>query len=398
MSAKNVKRFLFNLIMALFLMISASGVHPVLASGNVPWLDGNWDCGGGSCWIGQTDVYSLELSNGILTNYGYVSSSYEIVIENSWGGDWNLGNGVVSQDEQTITWGNGDVWTRPPSRPQITVIANSQIITSRTFHPEFTSTYSGFIDSDGPGDIDVHPFCGVASSYFNAGSYVIHCYGAADDKYDFIYVDGVLTVLPIISKFGPPNELTDVSRLTWLSWEGNPDPNTIGYEYCLTTSVVTSGTSCPQGWVPVSTMLVVPLDHLVANTTYYWQVRSVSNTGVYLYADDNTWWWFRTSNFSLSISSSRPNSYDFALTTEMQLVPATIGVVEVSVLSSGFQETYTAPVICKFGICTIKFSSNTYPSGNSTIFVEDLSGNLLGTVNFCRDNPSIPASGHGRDH
>ena len=76
----------------------------------------------------------------------------------------------------------------------LTVTADLKTITYGEADPQFTFTYSGFVD----GDTDVtgtDPTCSVAGSHTNAGSYPsITCAGGVDVKYAFSYVSGTLTV------------------------------------------------------------------------------------------------------------------------------------------------------------------------------------------------------------
>jgi hypothetical protein len=73
-----------------------------------------------------------------------------------------------------------------------------------------------------------------------------------------------------------------------LSW-GESD-GADSYEYCYDTS---DNNTCDALWISTGTDNSVELIGLVANTTFYWQVRAVNAFGE-TEADDGTWWSFTT--------------------------------------------------------------------------------------------------------
>lgn len=92
----------------------------------------------------------------------------------------------------------------------LTVTANNKSKAVGSANPELTVSYSGFIDGDDESVIDTLPeIITAANNSSPAGSYDIVPYGAWDNKYEFVYVNGSLTV------FTPTNlEETSEDRLT----------------------------------------------------------------------------------------------------------------------------------------------------------------------------------------
>ena len=80
----------------------------------------------------------------------------------------------------------------------LTVSADPQTITYGESDPTFTFTYEGFVDGDDENDINTPPTCGISGAHTNAGAYPsIICTGGSDDKYEFSYTSGTLTVNPL---------------------------------------------------------------------------------------------------------------------------------------------------------------------------------------------------------
>ncbi|MBX5474474.1 MAG: Ig-like domain repeat protein [Thermoleophilia bacterium] len=77
----------------------------------------------------------------------------------------------------------------------LTVTAPSPTIVYGDPLPSLTPSYSGFVDGDGPGSLDVQPTCTAsAPTPPPAGTYPITCSGASDPFYTLTYVPGTLTV------------------------------------------------------------------------------------------------------------------------------------------------------------------------------------------------------------
>lgn len=81
------------------------------------------------------------------------------------------------------------------SKAPLTVTAENIARVYGATDPAFTLTYSGFLGSDGAGDIDVIPTIStVATASSDVGAYAIQASGGTDDNYEFNFVDGSLTI------------------------------------------------------------------------------------------------------------------------------------------------------------------------------------------------------------
>ncbi|MBN2523600.1 MAG: T9SS type A sorting domain-containing protein [Bacteroidales bacterium] len=80
-------------------------------------------------------------------------------------------------------------------KPVLTVTADDAERHQGEENPEFTLTYSGFVDGDDESIIDEAPslICDANASSV-PGTYDIVAYGGEDNKYEFNYVEGTLTV------------------------------------------------------------------------------------------------------------------------------------------------------------------------------------------------------------
>jgi subtilisin family serine protease len=89
------------------------------------------------------------------------------------------------------------------------------------------------------------------------------------------------------NKTSPANGVTNLSSAT-LVWAASAGATR--YEYCRDT---TNDSACGTSWTNVGTATSAVQSGLTANTTYYWQVRSVNAVGTTA-ANGGTWWSFRT--------------------------------------------------------------------------------------------------------
>ncbi len=82
--------------------------------------------------------------------------------------------------------------------------------------------------------------------------------------------------------------VTQSSTSATLQWSASNGATS--YQYCLRTNKA----FCPPGqWKNAGSDTQFALSNLTANTTYYWEVRAVNNSGSTL-ADNGAWWTFRT--------------------------------------------------------------------------------------------------------
>lgn len=80
-------------------------------------------------------------------------------------------------------------------KPVLTVTADNKSRPQGQANPELTVTYNGFVDGDDASVLDTLPsiFCEATESS-TPGQYNIVPYGGSDNKYDFLFVIGKLTV------------------------------------------------------------------------------------------------------------------------------------------------------------------------------------------------------------
>jgi len=155
----------------------------------------------------------------------------------------------------------------------------------------------------------------VGSTYADSGAWSDFTTGAAQP--------GAFT------KTSPTNGATGISINPSLLWATSGGT---GYQYCITATITTSGSTCDTGWTDIS----VPVATLENDIQYYWQARAYNNGGT-TYADGDTWWSFTTSVlppgafnktypankatgvpinlFLRGSESSGASSYDYCLTT-----------------------------------------------------------------------------------
>lgn len=82
-----------------------------------------------------------------------------------------------------------------PEKILLTVTADDKEMAYGQELPEFTLTYDGFTDSDNASVLETEPSVStIASSSSDAGEYTIHVTGGESTKYNFLYIDGTLTI------------------------------------------------------------------------------------------------------------------------------------------------------------------------------------------------------------
>jgi hypothetical protein len=96
-------------------------------------------------------------------------------------------------------------------------------------------------------------------------------------------------------KIAPLNGAAGVATHPALSWQLAGTSDT--FEYCLTTTLTTSGEICNNGWKSAGASTSVHPAGLTAGQTYYWQVRADHTGGTTTYADGSAWWSFTTGAF-----------------------------------------------------------------------------------------------------
>jgi peptidyl-Asp metalloendopeptidase len=92
--------------------------------------------------------------------------------------------------------------------------------------------------------------------------------------------------LPTLTKLSPANATKKLPRKLTLTWSNISE--VLQYEYCYDKK---NNNKCDSRWINGS---YGKLDRLSGGTVYYWQVRATLLDGRIIYADNETWWWFKT--------------------------------------------------------------------------------------------------------
>ena len=95
-----------------------------------------------------------------------------------------------------IVYVNGSVKVNPAS---LKITASGGTMTYGGTPPSITPSYSGFVNSDGPGSLTTPPSCSTAATSSSpVGSYGSSCTGAADPNYTISYANGSVSVSPAV--------------------------------------------------------------------------------------------------------------------------------------------------------------------------------------------------------
>jgi hypothetical protein len=106
---------------------------------------------------------------------------------------FHIGDGGFGEDTLNIV--DSNVPLLHLQKPVLTVTANDTERPHGLPNPLFSYTYSGFVDGDNESVLDVPPSINSeANVSSDPGQYNIIAYGGYDNKYEFDYVNGTLTV------------------------------------------------------------------------------------------------------------------------------------------------------------------------------------------------------------
>ncbi len=124
---------------------------------------------------------------------------YEFCIKASPNADFNQGFIFRVEDENVSDADFLYTYSIAPKlflkKPVLTVTAENASRPQGQPNPTFNITYSGFVDGDNESVLNTPPTVLCAANESSApGQYDIVAYGASDNKYDFLYVAGKLTV------------------------------------------------------------------------------------------------------------------------------------------------------------------------------------------------------------
>jgi len=145
----------------------------------------------------------------------------------TYSGDDNFSTSVSSDLTQTV------------GKKTLTATADNQNIAYGDPEPAFTVRYSGFVNGEDSGVLDTPPIASVSGPHSDVGAYPIEASGGLDDNYDFIYVNGTLTVSdnekPVITRLGDAEVTLEVHSVYTDAGATASD----NYDGDLTSSIVT---------------------------------------------------------------------------------------------------------------------------------------------------------------
>lgn len=117
--------------------------------------------------------------------------SYE-VNEESDVGTYPITIGGLTSDNYTITFVNG---TLTITQAALTATANDQSRSYGEVNPDFTFSYTGFVNGDDESVLDTPPAGNsIADQSSNTGTYAITASGGEDNNYSITHEDGTLTI------------------------------------------------------------------------------------------------------------------------------------------------------------------------------------------------------------
>ena len=151
----------------------------------------------------KTKVYGSANPAFTISYYGFVSnedasaltlapiaSSNATVTSNA--GSYDISISAVTADNYTITVNKG---TLIINKAVLVVSTENKSRTYGATNPQFTITYAGFVNDQNETILATAPIVSTsASNISNVGDYNITISGAADNNYDFVYNNGVLTI------------------------------------------------------------------------------------------------------------------------------------------------------------------------------------------------------------
>lgn len=171
-------------------------------------------------FVNGDDASDIDVAPLISTDATELSDvgAYDIVV--SGGSDNNYNFHYV--------WGTLNI-----SKADLAAQADDQSKEYGETNPEFTVTYTGFVNDDAPADIDTPPVAATSADETSIpGTYAITLTGGADNNYNMINTDGTLTVSKAIlsavaddkeKSYSDPNPALTISYTGFVNGESEAD-------------------------------------------------------------------------------------------------------------------------------------------------------------------------------
>src|SRR5215212_1409455 len=167
------------------------------------------------------------------------------------------------------------------TKAMLTATGDNQTKAAGSSDPAFTFSYSGLLGSDTSAEIDTPPTCNVPVLHVGAGTYAIICSGGVDNNYDFIYVNGTLTVNAVGS--GPTDIALSASNInenlpigTVIGTFSTTDPDagdTFTYSFC-------GGTNDASFTITGNSLKSAAVFNWVTKRSYSICIRSTDSTAL----------------------------------------------------------------------------------------------------------------------
>jgi gliding motility-associated-like protein len=155
----------------------------------------------------STGLQNNETVGSITVTYGSGSAANakasvyasSVTASAATGGTFTAGNYAITYLPGDITVGTA----------KLTIAADDKTKSYGTTNPVLTITFSGFVNNEGPMQLDTQPLINTtATTTSPVGQYPITTSGAASLNYTFTYLPGILTINPILQIIVVPNTFT----------------------------------------------------------------------------------------------------------------------------------------------------------------------------------------------
>ncbi|QJD95219.1 hypothetical protein HH214_04665 [Mucilaginibacter robiniae] len=180
-------------------------------------------------------------------------------------------NGAVSNN-YTIVYNKGTLTVTPAL---LTVTANNQTKLYGTANPALTVSYSGFVNGDDASKLSVQPVANtLATTNSIAGTYAITPSSGVSANYSFMYVNGILTVMPTERTL----TFNSLSEKTYGDSDFNPGATANTGEVVLYSSSNTSVATIVNGKIHIVGAGVSTITATLAANGNYTNMPSVTHT------------------------------------------------------------------------------------------------------------------------
>jgi uncharacterized repeat protein (TIGR01451 family) len=193
-------------------------------------------------------------------------------------------------------------------------------------------------------------------------------------------------------KSNPEDGDTALPLLLTLSWEDSV--GAVRYEYCY--DMIDDDACEDDGWITPDTV-VLPLDDLTYNTTYYWQVRAIDSDEGITYADGGDWWSFTTQNPALAVDKAltAQSTTTIALGTVLTYTITATNTGDVTLSNVVVSDTLITPVTEHCGVMTLGATcalTGSYIVQESDFMAGEIVNTATATANAPNGDPLDPVT------